>query len=102
MFVDVMMSPGQRGAINTPRQTIIASSVADPKLLITDPDPTCQVITDPDPDLTRKVISAQDPDPDNSKLSFPGGSESELATLIMRHKTFSPILLKVLPAIFSQ
>ena len=46
-------------------------SVADPKVLISDPDPTCQV-TDPDPQPTLEVVTEpyptcqviSDPDPD--------------------------------------
>jgi len=41
-------------------------SVADPKLLTSnpdpDPDPTCQVITDPDPDPSCKDSTDRDPD----------------------------------------
>jgi len=39
------------------------SSVADPKLIISDQGPTCHVITDPDPDATCKVITVPYPDP---------------------------------------
>jgi len=53
----------------------------DPKLLISDLDPTFQSITDPDPSC--QVISDPDPDPDpgQTKVSDPGGSGS--ATLVL-------------------
>jgi len=42
------------------------TSVADPKLLFSDPDPdpTWRVISDPDPDPNVQVISVLDPDPE--------------------------------------
>jgi len=52
------------------------SSVADLKLLISDPAPTCQVTTNPDPDPTGYL-----PGHYGSKSGFPGhyGSGSELS-----------------------
>jgi len=46
----------------------VLCSVADPKLLIQDPDPTGQFITDPGPDPTFQVVS--DPDPDPFRIFF--------------------------------
>jgi len=40
-----------------------------PMMIVSDPDPTCQVITDPDP--TCQVIS--DPDPDKQRSFGSGG-----------------------------
>jgi len=48
----------------------VNSSVADPKLLISDQDPdtSWRVTTDPDPDPTWWVIKDPDPDPDPTLL----------------------------------
>jgi len=53
-------------------------------MIVSDPDPTCQVNTDLDLDRTCQVITDLDPtcqvishlDPDREKVSDPGGSGS--------------------------
>jgi len=46
-------------------------SVEDPNLLISDPDPTWQVITNPDLDPTWRVITDPDQDPTWRVISEP-------------------------------
>jgi len=62
----------------------------DPKLLISDPDPTWRGITDSDP--TRRVIS--DPDPTLQIVSDPGPDRILIPDIFVKFSYFFSFVLK--------